>query len=94
MRTRHTMGQDWGGRHASNPPGAPKVTRQQVLDAAKAAGVEVRRGVIGGTVESPRFIPTAGWSSWFVLKPGDEWRTLADTNYHALCALSFMRCAR
>lgn len=39
--SRHTMGNDWGGRRKMNPEGCPKVTRQDVLDYAKSKGVEV-----------------------------------------------------
>lgn len=69
---RHTMGNDWGGRRAVNPPDAPRVTADQVREVAELAGVEVKRD-------------GAGWTQWWVLRPGDVWRTLgATTNYLAL----------
>ena len=72
---RRTMGNDWGGRKAENPGDAPRVTRAQVLGAAAAAGVQVRR-------------ESAGWSMWWVLRPGDVWRTLATTNFEAMRQLT------
>ena len=71
MARRHTMGHDGGGRHATNPAGAPRVTAGMVLAAAKGAGVEIKR-------------EGAGWSMWLVQKPGDVWRNLASTNFQAL----------
>jgi hypothetical protein len=67
---RHTMGNDWGGRPAANPAGAPRVSREAVLQAAAEAGVEVKR-------------PKGAWSMWWVRRPDDVWRTLATTNFLA-----------
>lgn len=75
MRIRHTMGNDWGGRSAANPAGSPRVTAAQVHEAAKAAGVDVRR-------------EGSGWSMWWARKPGENWLTLATTNFLALQALA------
>lgn len=76
------MGNDWGGRHASNPKGAPKVSAAQVRAAAAEAGVEVRRGDYYG--EPPKFYETTAWSMWWWKKPGGEWLTAATTNYLVL----------
>ena len=67
---RHTMGQDWGGRRASNPAGIPRITARQVVKCAAEHGLVVKR-------EGP------GWSMWFVLRNGN-WITLGDTNYLAI----------
>lgn len=32
-----------------------------------------------------------GWSMWWVLRPGDVWRTLATTNYQALESLTRLK---
>lgn len=69
-RHRHTMGNDWGGRAAANPAGAPRVGRQEVVSAAAAAGVEVKRD-------------RGGWTLWWVRRPGDVWRVLESTNFLA-----------
>lgn len=74
VRSRQTMGQDWGGRAAANPKDAPKVTAAQVRAYAQAAGVEVRRD-------------TGGWSQWWIRRPGDVWRTGWPTNFLMLQAL-------
>lgn len=37
---RRTMGNDWGGRKAENPGDAPRVTRVQVLGAARLQEAE------------------------------------------------------
>lgn len=73
--TRRTMGNDWGGRRAENPSDASRVSRAQVINAAAQAGVEVKR-------------ESGAWSMWWVLRPGDVWRTLASTNYQALHSLT------
>lgn len=74
---RQTMGNDYGGRKAENPAGVSRVSREGVLSAAQTAGVQVKReSVRTGCV-------SAGWSMWWVLRPGDVWRTLATTNYQA-----------
>lgn len=75
---RRTMGQDWGGRESTNPPNAPRVTRQQVENAAQEAGISVRR-------EGP------GWSMWMWQKPGEPWRVLGDTNFRALSMIRWLR---
>lgn len=72
--TRHTMGQDWGGRSAANPKDAPKVTAVQVRAYAADAGVEVRRD-------------PGGWSQWWIRRPGDVWRTGWTTNFLMLQGL-------
>lgn len=69
--TRHTMGNDYGGRKAVNPAGSPRVSVDQVYSAAQAAGVLVKR-------------ESAGWAMWWVQRPGDVWRTLATTNLLAV----------
>lgn len=75
--TRRTMGNDFGGRRAENPAGAARVSRDEVLALAQTTGVQVKR-------ESVRTgCASTGWSMWWVLRPGDEWRTLATTNYMA-----------
>jgi hypothetical protein len=74
------MGQDWGGRKPLNPPGVPRVTRQQVLDAAAKLGVKVRR-VIRYSAQGSLFQSDRGW--WqYEANPGD-WRGIGDTNYWA-----------
>lgn len=90
MRTRHTMGQDWGGRRASNPKDAPRVTAAQVMAAAERAGVEVRRGDFSRVPGSQTFFHSTGWAMWWRRKPGEGWFTMADTNYNALKALEAM----
>lgn len=72
------MGNDWGGRTAANPAGAPKVTREAVIKAAAVAGVEVKR-------------QKGAWAMWWIRKPGDVWRTLASTNYLAHTSLLAMK---
>lgn len=74
---RRTMGNDFGGRRAENPVGAPRVTSTDVKAAALIAGVQVKR-------------ESAGWCMWWILKPGDVWRTLAATNFQALRSLNQM----
>lgn len=75
--TRRTMGNDYGGRKAENPAGVLRVSREHVLSAAQTAGVQVKR-------ESVRTgCASVGWAMWWVLRPGDVWRTLAATNYQA-----------
>lgn len=69
------MGQDWGGRCAANPKDAPRVTAEQVYEAAARAGVEVRRD-------------KGGWSQWWIRRPGDVWRTAWSTNFLMLQALT------
>lgn len=71
---RHTMGNDWGGRKASNPPNARRVTAAEVRSAATEAGVQVKRDGVG-------------WTMWWVKLPEGEWRTLANTNFLALSLL-------
>ncbi len=78
---RRTMGNDYGGRKAENPAGATRVTKAQVLSAASAAGVQVKRESVRTGCASD------GWSMWWVQRPGDVWRTLATTNYQAVQAL-------
>ena len=75
---RQTMGNDYGGRKAENPDGVARVSREDVLSVAQTAGVQVKReSVRTGCV-------SAGWAMWWVLRPGDVWRTLATTNYRAV----------
>lgn len=62
--------QDWGGRRKDNPPGASRVTGDQVRAYAQQHGIQVRR-------EGP------GWSAWHY-HDGKEWRVLENTNYLAL----------
>jgi hypothetical protein len=82
------MGNDYGGRRAENPVNAPRVSRQDVLDAAKLAGVEVKRESIHSGTTS------RAWTTWWVRQPGDVWRTLANTNFLALLELEKHRNAR
>ena len=62
------QGRDWGGRHKVNPPNAPRVTRQDVIDFALSLNVEVKR---------------LGQGMW-MKKVGEEWYTCGQTNYLAL----------
>lgn len=71
---RRTMGQDWGGRSSSNPPGTPRVSAGQVRSLALDLGIKSKR-------------ERAGWSMWMYQIPGDCWRVLGDTNYRALALL-------
>lgn len=75
------MGNDYGGRKAENPAGVARVTKEQVLSAASAAGVLVKRESVRAGCASN------AWSIWWVLRPGDVWRTLATTNYQAMRVL-------
>jgi hypothetical protein len=74
--SRHTMGQDWGGRHATNPNGAPKVTRKDVLAFAERKGLTVKRDP--GT-----------YSTWWIHKDGTRY-TLGSTNWEAMQTLRRM----
>lgn len=65
--SRQTMGQDWGGRSAANPKGAPRVSVAQVRAYAESVGVAVRRA-------------GPGWSMWWYLAPNDVWRQGYSTN--------------
>lgn len=67
-RMRHTMGHDWGGRKRENPLGCPRVSRTQVEALALSLGLSVRREGLG---------------MWLV-KRGEQWFTLGQTNYVAL----------
>ena len=78
---RRTMGNDYGGRKAENPAGVARVTKEHVLSAASAAGVQVKRESVRTGCASD------AWSMWWVQRPGDVWRTLATTNYQAVQAL-------
>lgn len=75
---RRTMGNEYGGRKATNPAGVPRVSREDVLAVAQTAGVQVK----GESVHTG--CASAGWSIWWVQRPGDVWRTLATTNYIAV----------
>lgn len=73
---RATMGNDWGGRSADNPKGAPRVTKAAVLALAEKHGFEMRRGV--------------GWTVWELRPRGAKtWRTGYTTNYLMAAALPF-----
>ncbi|MCK9543662.1 MAG: hypothetical protein M0R03_16710 [Novosphingobium sp.] len=52
---RHTMGQDWGGRYRLNPPGATKVTKQEVIKYAEENGLKALRD-------------NGNFSMWWLLK--------------------------
>ena len=72
--SRHTMGQDWGGRRKENPGGCPKVTGKQVREFAESHGLIIKNDGMyrrGGT-----------W--WLYDKNMGEFLTLASTNYLAL----------
>ena len=84
MHTRHTMGQDWGGRNASNPAGVRRVSHKQVLDAAEKAGVEVRRGQYSMVPGSDVFYHSKSWTMWWIKTEDRGWLTMADTNYLAI----------
>ncbi|USN15293.1 hypothetical protein KIKIMORA_01470 [Brevundimonas phage vB_BpoS-Kikimora] len=72
---RHTMGQDQAKPPPLNPPGAPRVSRAQVEQAAAALGVEVKRDGLE--------------RMWWIKRPGDVWRTYRQTNYLTLTALQY-----
>lgn len=71
--SRHTMGQDWGGRHATNPSNAPKVTKKDVLAFATEHGFEVKRD-------------PGHYSTWWITMNGTRY-TLGSTNWEALQTL-------
>ncbi|MBS1722712.1 MAG: hypothetical protein JSS66_06855 [Armatimonadetes bacterium] len=72
---RNTMGQDGPGRPKANPTDAPKVTSKQVYAFAEQHSLIVKRSTPGA------------WSMWWVKDADDEWRTVSNTNYHALESL-------
>jgi hypothetical protein len=82
------MGNDYGGRRADNQAIAPRASRQDVLDAASLAEVEVKRESIHSG------IALRAWTTWWVRQPGDVWRTLANTNSLAVLALDKQENAR
>jgi len=49
------MGQDWGGRYRLNPPGATKVTKQEVIKYAEENGLKALRD-------------NGNFSMWWLLK--------------------------
>lgn len=67
------MGQDQASPPPLNPPGAPKKNRVDVMAAAAALGVEVKRG---------------RERMWWIKRPGDNWRTYRQTHYLAWLALT------
>lgn len=74
VSNRHTMGQDWGGRRALNPPNVPRVSYRDVLAYAESHNMEVKR---------EGYIWASGmWSGR--IKGSSIWRTIGQTNYLAL----------
>lgn len=74
--SRHTMGQDWGGRRPMNPPNCPKVTRKQVLKFAENINVTIWR---------------EGYGMWWFMRDDGASVTLGQTNYIALEYLKRMK---
>jgi len=64
--------QDWGGRRKENPEGAPRVTRQDVLDRARELGLQVKRDGL------------YGMSGRWLYLDGKAWRGLGNTNFRAV----------
>ena len=87
--TRHTMGQEWGGRRKTNPENAPKVTRNMVINYAKNHSIYVFRGDFLW-VDDVRSKTHSKWGQWWYLDEKDIWRTLGYTNYLALRNLQYM----
>jgi len=79
--SRHTMGQDWGGRRKLNPNNAPVVTAKEVEDYAASMGVTVFRA----TQTRYSLHPSSRGTWWYETEKG--YVSLGDTNFIALQTL-------
>lgn len=70
--SRHTMGQDWGGRRKTNPDNCPKITRKMIEDLANENHIEVWNDGYGGY-----------HGTWLYKKPDGINYVLGSTNYIA-----------
>lgn len=72
--SRHTMGNDWGGRLPSNPVGCKKITRTDVLKYAADNNIEVKRD-------------RGNFGMWYAKRKDGEFYTIGLTNFLALSHL-------
>lgn len=85
--SRHTMGQDWGGRRRENPENCPKVSQKDVITLAQALNIKVFRGGFFANGEAYNE-PHGTW--WYKDYQG-TWRTLGTTNYLAVMHLNGLK---
>jgi hypothetical protein len=89
---RHTMGQDWGGRHKVNPENCPKVTDRDVISKAVELGLEVQRGEFSRI--DHKFMNSTQATWWYLNPVDNKWYTIGMTNYWALYFLNEIENAR
>ena len=76
-----------GGRRKQNPENCPIVTAQQVKDKALSMSIEIKRGDFHGSKNDRWFLECDHGTWWMLNKLDNNWYTIGDTNYIALCKL-------
>ncbi len=89
---RHTMGQDWGGRHKVNPENCPEVTQEEIITKALELDLKVKRGDFSRV--DHKFVQGTQGVWWYQNPINNKWYTIGETNYWALYFLSNIEAAR